>query len=160
LVDAISHRAEQIYVAGVSRCRILIAPFEADTDGYLLLGRLGDDRFSHEEATLLRVMGRSLALMLHVLEALDRERGLRAALEKRQVLFERLTTIQRSISLRAPLQEVLDTITAGARDLLGDEVASLRLIDPDAPDMMVLVSTAGLDPATAQGMRRTRLGSG
>ncbi|MBW3614425.1 MAG: EAL domain-containing protein [Actinobacteria bacterium] len=46
-----------------------------------------------------------------------------ASLQERQNLLERLFEIQRSISRRAPINEVLEAITKGAAELLGDEVA-------------------------------------
>ena len=42
-------------------------------------------------------------------------------------LNARMFGIQRSISLRAPLQEVLDSITQGAAELLDAEVVGLRI---------------------------------
>jgi signal transduction histidine kinase len=42
------------------------------------------------------------------------------------------------------LQEVLDAITQGAHDLLGDEVCALRLIDPERPSEFWLASHVGL----------------
>src|SRR3546814_2399338 len=55
-------------------------------------------------------------------------RELLVSLRERQALSDRLFRIQRKISSRAPLQDVLDSITAGASDLLRDEVTGLRLI--------------------------------
>src|SRR3546814_1419578 len=57
--------------------------------------------------------------------------------------------IQRKISSRAPLQDVLDSITAGASDLLRDEVTGLRLIDAERPDILRLVSSVGVPAGTA-----------
>ena len=90
---------------------------------------------------------------------LDHEAQLDVLLQ-RQKLFERLARIQRSISHHAPLPSVLDSITAGASELLGDEVVGLRLIDEDDPSYCVLASTCGLSPETLESIRRTPLGQG
>ncbi len=86
-------------------------------------------------------MARVLSLTLRMLE--------------RQRLLERLSLIQRSIAHRAPLQEVLDAVTAGASELLGSEVAGLRLIDPTDPGHSVLVSASGIAPEPLESVRRT-----
>ena len=79
---------------------------------------------------------------------------------QRQTLFEKLNRIQRSISHGAPLQEVLDAITSGASQLLGDEVVALRLIDEDDPTHCVIVSSEGVKEELAEKVRRTPVGAG
>ena len=79
---------------------------------------------------------------------------------QRQRLFERLARIQRSISHHAPLQEVLDAITAGACELLGDEVVGLRLIDEDDPSHCVIVSSFGVKASLVDSLRRSKVGDG
>jgi signal transduction histidine kinase len=86
--------------------------------------------FTDDEADLLLAMAAVLGQAVRMTE--------------RQRLLEHLGRIQRSISHRAPLQEVLDAITQGALDLLGDEVVGLRLIDPEKPTEFMLVSHCGL----------------
>ena len=54
-------------------------------------------------------------------------------LQERQTLLERLFRIQRSISHRLPIGDVLDSITEGAAELLGDDTASLRILDETDP---------------------------
>jgi diguanylate cyclase (GGDEF)-like protein len=81
-------------------------------------------------------------------------------LEERQSLLERLSRIQRSIVHRADLDEVLDAIVVGARDLLRDDVAAVRLIDPDDPTMMEMVSSSGVSPELVELSRRTPVGEG
>lgn len=79
---------------------------------------------------------------------------------ERQKLLERLTKIQRSISHRDSLKDVLDAITAGAAELLEDEVVGLRLIDPDDPAYMVMVSTSGVKKSLTELLRRRPVGQG
>lgn len=81
-------------------------------------------------------------------------------MRERQVLLERLTKIQRSISHRAPLQEVMDAITQGAKDLLGDEIAGIRLIDPEDPAYVNLVSVTGVTAEQFEALRRGPVGEG
>ena len=81
-------------------------------------------------------------------------------LEERGRLLERLARISRSISHRAPLQEVLDAITAGAAELLGDAVVGIRLIDPEDEGMLTLVSSSGVRPELLDALRRGPVGEG
>jgi K+-sensing histidine kinase KdpD len=81
-------------------------------------------------------------------------------LVERNELLRKLTKIQRSISHRASLQDVLDAITAGAAELLGDEVVGLRLIDPDDPAWMIQRSVIGVAPEMADALVRTPVGEG
>src|SRR5437763_1462440 len=64
---------------------------------------------------------------------------------KRQRLMEHLYGIQRSISRRMPLQEVLQTVVGCVKELLGDDMVGLWLPDPHEPRYLLLVSSAGLD---------------
>ncbi|HLW16391.1 MAG TPA: bifunctional diguanylate cyclase/phosphodiesterase [Actinomycetota bacterium] len=105
---------------------------------------------------------------------MDRERTLReqserqteekaalvASLSERQSLLERLATIQRSISQRAALGDVLNAIANGAAALIGDDVVGLRLIDPEDPDVMILAASSGVEGSLLGAMRRSKLGDG
>jgi K+-sensing histidine kinase KdpD len=101
-------------------------------------------------------MGRVLGLSLRSLRILAAERDLRAAqeqladerlrsvtsLEERQQLLETLLRLQRSISHRAPLPEILDTVTTGASELLGARAAWLFLRNEAEPARPIAASTA------------------
>jgi K+-sensing histidine kinase KdpD len=82
------------------------------------------------------------------------------SLRERGKLLERLTRIQRSISHRAPLQEVMDAITQGASDLLGDEIAGIRLIDTEDPEFVNLVSVVGVPDDQMDALKRGPLNEG
>ena len=82
------------------------------------------------------------------------------SLQKRQKLFEKLTRVQRSISHGSPLDEVLDAITVGANQLIGDGVVALRLIDEDDPSHCVIVSSCGLRDDLQTTLRRMPVGQG
>jgi diguanylate cyclase (GGDEF)-like protein len=145
-------------VAGVGDCATVAVPVDSTTT--LLAARSGDP-FASDEALLLRGMGRVLGQALRMLRALDNERALHAqalshmeenqrllaVLQERQTLLERLFRIQRSISHRLPIGEVLDSITEGAAELVGDETASLRIVDETDRNRTLLLSSTGIDPS-------------
>jgi diguanylate cyclase (GGDEF)-like protein len=83
-----------------------------------------------------------------------------ASLRERQMLAERLFRIQRKISTRAPLQDVLDAVTQGAAELMRDDVVGLRLIDENDPAVMVMVSSVGVAPADAETLHRLPVTAG
>ncbi len=81
-------------------------------------------------------MGRVLALALRLLRTVAVERRqfdenakLVASLRDRQALLERLSSIQRQISSRALLTDVLHAVTAGVAEFLGDDVVVMQLVD-------------------------------
>jgi hypothetical protein len=142
-------------------------------DGYLLVARSGTNYNAGDLETLIGFAS-ALDLWLRMWRARDSERlsterGHRQAVEnvrlldsliERQRLFERLTRIQRSISHRAPLQEVLDAVCYGARELIGDEVVGVRLIDPDDPDVLLVKADVGLTDEMRERVRRSPSGLG
>ena len=81
-------------------------------------------------------------------------------LRERHKLLERLTKIQRSVSHGASLQEVMDAITQGAAELLGDEIAGIRLIDPEDPSYVDLVSVVGVTEEQYRSLKRGPVGEG
>lgn len=133
-------------IPGVGVCSVAVVALEERQPAKLILARGGESEFTIQERNLLRGMARVLALTLTMLE--------------RQKLLERLSKIQRSISHRAPLQEVLDAITAGASDLLGVEVAGLRVIDPSDPSFCLIVSASGVPGNLLESISRTPIGEG
>ena len=134
-------------VPGAGRCHTAVAPLNGVIDGHLLVARSGSEGFSIEELSLLRGMARVLELTVATLHTL-------AELRQRQCLLEQLSVIQRAISRRAPLQTILDTITAGAQELLGDDVTALYVVDPDDSDMVVLMASTGIPETLRQRLWR------
>jgi diguanylate cyclase (GGDEF)-like protein len=141
-------------------------PLGGRMPGHLLIARSGEDSFTIDEISLVRGMARVLELTIGTLETLEAERRqatenqrLLASLQERHRLLEQLSRIQRAITRREPLQHILDTITAGARELLGDEVAGLRLRDPDDPQMLLLVSQTGMRTELAKELWRVGIRS-
>jgi diguanylate cyclase (GGDEF)-like protein len=109
-------------------------------DGHLVVARVGDEPFSTEEVDLARGMATVMDMTFQILHTLDSERQLRdrserqaaenaallVSLRARQRLSEELSAIQRAISRRDPLADILDSVTRGVRELLGDDIAVLR----------------------------------
>jgi diguanylate cyclase (GGDEF)-like protein len=157
LVAAAEGRAGSLYVSGVGGCRAISMPLEDERPVQLVVARSGDEAFSQEEISLLRGMGQVLTLGLRTLRLLDNERGLREReegqarenarlveeLRERQTLLERLSGIQRLIVAQTPLQDVLEEIAEATRELLGDELVAIRLIDRDEPSRCVLTASRG-----------------
>ena len=137
LVDVTEGRRDTLEVPRLGLCSVAIADLDSTGHGHLVLARLGDDGFSAAEWNLLRGMSRILDLSLQMLRTMD-------SLRQRQRLMEHLYGIQRSISRRMPLLEVLETVVRGVKELMDDEVVGLWLPDPDSPATLLLVSSAGL----------------
>src|ERR1019366_2861912 len=174
LVVAGRTRSRGIVLPGLGHCTAVSVPLGPKTGSYVVLARLGDQRFLPEEINLLRGMAAALRMSQETMQLLEAERGARAlserraaenaalaaSLQERQLLLERLSRIQRSISHRAPLPEVLHAVTAGAAELLGDSVAALRIIDPGDPLSTVLMSSVGLSEAVRISAHRLPIGAG
>ena len=164
LVRIAASSTEALDVPGVGPCAPARAPLDGAADDCLVLLRECDERFTREEEHLLRAMGKTLSMTTRMLRLLDEERNLRerseeqsrenerllVSLRERQGLLERLAAIQRSIVHRTDLQELLDAVVRGARDLLGDEVVGLRLVDESCSTRTTLVAEVGIDTAVRE----------
>jgi diguanylate cyclase (GGDEF)-like protein len=150
LVAAVAGAAPVLTVPGAGDCSVATAPIDDTTT--LLLARSGGP-FASDETLLLRGMARVLAQALRMLRTL-------AVLQERQMLLERLFRIQRSISHRLPIGDVLDSITDGAAELLGDESATLRIRDERDPNRTILLSATGLDAGVIGAVQRSPLDQG
>ena len=155
IADAIAAGSGRLSLPEMGPGCSLVAPIEDEQFTALLLARLGDDQFTSDEVNLVQGMVRVLELVLENLRAFEKERAMRASLQERQSLLERLARIELSISHRAPLAEVLDAITEGATELFGDEVVGLRLLDPEDTGQLLLVSWRGLNRDQARRLRRS-----
>ena len=153
-------------VPGVGRCDTISIPVDRHNATTLVLAR-ASYRLTAEEAGLARGMARVLALALRLLGAVgverrqaEENRTLIESLRERQTLLERLSRIQHDITSRLPLASILNAIATGATELLGDEVAALRLVDDGDPGIMVMVSSVGMAPELARKVHRLPLGVG
>ncbi len=143
------------------------------TDDVLVLARTVDE-FSADEVAFVRAVGRVIGLSNRMQNSLNADRSARRDLQRRvddnrrllsqlrerQGLLDRLFRIQRSISHRAPTQDVLDAVTNGALDLLGVGRVSLRLRDNEKPDELVTVSSRGYESAEVERIRVTHVDDG
>jgi diguanylate cyclase (GGDEF)-like protein len=122
-------------------------------------------QFGAEERLMLHGMAQVLGLALRGLRTLGTERALReqreresderlrllAAVGTRQRLLETLLSIQRAISKRKPLQEVLDAVTEGASGLLDNAVVAL-VLRRSGTEQLTVASTFGTPtPGSGQG---------
>jgi diguanylate cyclase (GGDEF)-like protein len=145
-------------VPGLGRCQAVAAGWLGTRPGHLILARWGDAPFSVEERNLVRGMARLLELTLTMLRTLQAEQAMRErserqaaqnallleSLRRQKQLLEHLVDIQRSISRREPTQQILETITAAAQDLLGDDIVGLWLRDSEDADRAKLRASVGL----------------
>ena len=132
-----------------------------NTPGGLIVARARTP-FGPQERLMLHAMAQVLGLALRGLRTLVGERALReerereaderlrllAAVSTRQRLLDTILAIQRAISNRKPLQEVLDGITRGASGLLDNAVVALVLRLAEAEELNV-ASTFGPAPSDA-----------
>jgi diguanylate cyclase (GGDEF)-like protein len=157
---AIAMGTSTVCVRGLGDASALAVGMEGDErDARVVLLRV-DAPFSQEEDILIRGMARVLVLTVRLLRLLELERVSRRSLQERQELLERLFRIQRSISHRAPITEVLAAITDGASSLLDAEVVALRVVDEDDPTCLRLVASIGADADLVASVARTRVGEG
>ncbi|MDQ1709401.1 MAG: hypothetical protein QOG49_786, partial [Frankiaceae bacterium] len=145
-------------IAGLGRCDIAVA--SSDSGGVRLVIARGQGALSRRERDYLALAVKVLEVAVLMLRAVERERGSHASgvletqeqnrllgsLVKRQQLLDNLGRIERSISRRIPLGEVLANITDAVYQLLGDDLVALRLLDPDDPGQLIVVSDSGVSP--------------
>ncbi|HEX6674415.1 MAG TPA: EAL domain-containing protein [Actinomycetes bacterium] len=153
---AVTSATETLEIPGAGTLQAAVGAVGRPADGYLVVARV-DEPFSTEERQLLDGMAQGLGLALRSLRTLAAERRLREerereaeqrlellnALEARQRLLETLLAIQRAISNRKPLQEVLDAVTAGASGLLDGSGVALVLAAPYDAGQLIVASTCG-----------------
>ncbi|GAA4596632.1 diguanylate cyclase (GGDEF)-like protein [Actinoplanes octamycinicus] len=131
------------------RYAVTLAHLDGVAPGVLVLGR--ETPFTVEEVCLLRGMARVLELSLQALHLIEVERRqaaendrLISSLQRRQRLFDELSSVQRAIARREPLRRILDQITASAADLLDVEMSGLTVLDLDDPARTSLISSRGV----------------
>jgi diguanylate cyclase (GGDEF)-like protein len=123
--------------------------------------------FTAEEVCLLRGMAGVLELSLQALHVIESERRhakendrLVGSLRERQRLLEQLSAIQRAIARRAPLDQILQAVTSGARELLNVEMAGLNLIETDDRTLGSMVACDGVAPEVLARLKRIPLVAG
>ncbi|MGK5679659.1 putative bifunctional diguanylate cyclase/phosphodiesterase [Actinoplanes sp. URMC 104] len=141
-------------------------PLGAESGDALIVARLAEP-FDPAERQMLRGMGQVLGLALRSIRVLAAERHLRAEKERqattaqtRQRLVESLLTIQRAISARRPLPEILDAVTSGAADLLGGATVTLMLAEGGADRRLTVASTCGDGESPPESLARAAMAGG
>jgi diguanylate cyclase (GGDEF)-like protein len=162
LLAVVSGERATVDVPGCGPSPAIFAPSASEPAEYLVVARGGTGGFTVEEASLVRGMARVLELHIHMLKSLAAERSQAArnselveSLSERQRLLEHLAGIQRAIARRAPLPRVLNMITAGAHEMLGEDAVALWLLDSDEPNVLVMTSEIGLPEQAARRLSRT-----
>jgi PAS domain S-box-containing protein len=173
LAEVAEGRTTTLVAPGLGECAAFSIEVEDDTPASLVLARSSGGGFTVDELHLARGMARVLGLSLRLFRLASDERRHRHdaevqselnqrlldSLQERQDLLERLSRIQRSIAHGAGRNEVLAAICQGARELLGDELAGVRLVAPDDPSMLELVEITGRHANETRG-ERTAVGEG
>jgi diguanylate cyclase (GGDEF)-like protein len=139
----------RLLVPGLGELHTAAGALGVQTGDALIVGRR-DEPFEPEECQMLQGMAQVLGLNLRGIRALAAERHLRAEKERqatsaqtRQRLVETLLTIQRAISARRPLPEILDAVTSGAADLLDGSTVVLMLAEGGPDRRLTVASTYG-----------------
>lgn len=142
-VVGVAPETTSLVVDGLGELHAAVMPIDDLAQSSIFLAR-GGSPFSASDRELLAGMAQALGLALramrrlavghtliasHERESNDRFRLL-DALGTRQRLLETVLGIQRLISNRRPLQEVLDAVTAGAASLLDRSAVALVLARP------------------------------
>ncbi len=172
-VVTVASIARPVALAGMGANDVAVGDMK-DSECSRLVAMRAEGSFSRTERSYVALAARLLGVGIELLRAQGNEQALRddadaQAIErtrlvntllKRQQLLDNLSRIERSISQRIPLGEVLATITDAAHHLLGDEIVALRLLDPDDPTQLILVSDSGVAPELFNQVRRTPVGEG
>jgi diguanylate cyclase (GGDEF)-like protein len=154
-LQAVANGAGSLHLPGLGDLHAVPGTLGADVPGTLVIAR-HEEPFSPAERQLVQGMAQVLGLALRSIRALSAERALRAArdgeaaerlvlldsLRTRQHLVETLLAIQRAISSRRPLPEILNAVTEGAAKLLDGAVVALVLAEPGRGEL-VTASTSG-----------------
>ncbi|MBL7261885.1 putative bifunctional diguanylate cyclase/phosphodiesterase [Paractinoplanes lichenicola] len=141
-------------------------PLGAETGDALIVARLSEP-FDPAERQMLQGMGQVLGLALRSIRVLAAERHLRAEKERqastaqtRQRLVESLLTIQRAISARRPLPEILDAVTGGAAELLGGATVTLVLAEGGPDRRLTVASKCGDGTTPPESLARAAMAGG
>ncbi|XVU25203.1 putative bifunctional diguanylate cyclase/phosphodiesterase [Actinoplanes sp. CA-054009] len=155
-----------LIVPNVGELHAVANPLGDQAGEALVVARLAEP-FAPEERQMLQGMGQVLGLALRSIRVLAAERHLRAEKEQqatsaqtRQRLVETLLTIQRGISARRPLPEILDAVTGGAADLLGGATVTLLLAEGGQERRLTVASTSGGGVTPPEGLARAAMAGG
>jgi diguanylate cyclase (GGDEF)-like protein len=159
-LHAVAGGEGRLIAPGIGDLYAVASPLGDIAGDALVVGRL-DEPFEPEERQMLQGMAQVLGLSLRSIRVLAAERHLRAEKERqatsaqtRQRLVETLLTIQRAISGRRPLPEILDAVTSGAADLLQGATVVLMLAEGGADRRLTVASMHGEEISPPDGLAR------
>ena len=157
---AVATGQNKLDVAYLGELHAVANPLGGENADSLIVGRL-DEEYAPEERQMLQGMAQVLGLALRSIRVLAAERHLRAEKERqassaqtRQRLVETLLTIQRAISARRPLPEILDGVTSGAAELLNGATVALMLAEGGPDRRLTVASTCGDGIVPSDGVAR------
>ena len=131
---AVTVSTEYVDIEPLGEMHVAAGAIGRGTGGTVVVAR-SDDPFDAEERQMLQGMAQVLGLVLRGLRTQDE-------LRTRQRLLEILLDIQRAVSTRRPLSEILDAITTGAATLLDNSAVALVLCDPLDARRPIVASTS------------------
>ncbi len=167
LADVAEGRTATLLAPGLGECSAMAVEVEDDRPASLVVARSTRGSFAADELDLAAGMARVLGLSLRLFRLAAQERRQRhevetqselnqrllESLQQRQDILGRLSRIQRTLAHRSGSGDVLDAICRGAVELLGDEMAGLRLMAPDDPSILELVAVTGPGTDDMRGQR-------
>jgi diguanylate cyclase (GGDEF)-like protein len=149
-------------------------PLGEDLGLGLLVVRSSDAPLIDVEVSLVEAMGRALLLSLRSLDLVSNERRIRSeteehakenarllsALRERSALLEHLSRLQRSIVDRKPVHEILTDAADATQELLGDDLATVRLVEPDDTGHVAVAASSAAEPGAVGGFGRSPIDYG
>jgi diguanylate cyclase (GGDEF)-like protein len=139
LIEAAEGSRVEFALPGGQIARVIPTRLDDLDSGAIVLARSSVDAFRPDEVILLRGMVRVLAMTLTTIRTVE-------SLQQRQELLEKSAAIQHAITIRAPLQEVLDLIAQATSEVLGGEGVGMRMLESDNPERTRVVASVGLRP--------------
>lgn len=154
LLDA-SAEAESLFVPGRGAMSAVVAELSGHGRGTLIVARSGEP-YRKEERWLVQGMAQALGMALRSLRTMATERALREdrareaderirlldAVRTRQRLLDTLLNIQHAIADGKDLRYLLDAVTAGAADLLGNAATTLLTLVRESGQVSFTVASS------------------
>ena len=163
---AVAAGVHLLTIRGLGDLHAMPSPLGGEDADSLIVARM-DEPFEPEERQMLQGMAQMLGLALRSIRVLAAERHLRAEKERqatsaqtRQRLVESLLTIQRAISTRRPVPEILDAVTGGAAELLDGAPVSLLLAEGGPGRRLTVASNSGDAEPFQESAARAAMASG
>ena len=139
LREVVRGERSELEVPGIGTCSAASAALHRGAQSHLVLARWGGG-FTVAERNLLRGMARIVDLTLAMLRTVETER-------RQRLLMNELYTVQRAISRRIGLEDVLEMIVQSTQELVGGgrDTAALWLLASDGEEAVRAFSVEGTD---------------